>query len=102
MRVLVSPQGVHLKEGHFVLKRGILLQVSPGHGRKLRLVVPSYFRRDVLNQCHDLPTGGHLGEAKLCTRSLNVSGGRALGPQLAITLNLVCIASVISPTTALQ
>ncbi len=70
MRVLASPQGVRLKEGQFILRRRVLLQVNPDRGRKHRLVVPSYFRREVLNQCHDLPTGGHLGEAKTLSKVL--------------------------------
>ena len=47
-----------------VKKKGLLYNVNPGRGRRLRFVVPSAFRRKVLESCHESAEGGHLGERK--------------------------------------
>jgi hypothetical protein len=48
-------------EEHFKLYKGVLYKKSSGSGRPFLLVIPSYLRRNILEACHDDPTGGHQG-----------------------------------------
>ena len=48
----------------FKLYRGVLYKRNFRSGRPYMLVVPSNLRCDILDSCHDDPTGGHLGVEK--------------------------------------
>ena len=51
--------------GIFKLTKGVLYKINTsGRGRKNLLVIPSFLRRNIIEACHDAPTGGHFGQEK--------------------------------------
>lgn len=49
----------------FRLVKGVLYRINTsGRGKKNLLVIPSFLRRDIVEVCHDSPTGGHFGREK--------------------------------------
>jgi ribonuclease HI len=56
----------------FVLKKSVLYRKNDRVGRRFLLVVPSFLRREILEACHDDPSGGHFGInktlSKVCER----------------------------------
>lgn len=52
----------------FTLHKGVLYKNNGGSGRPFLLVVPSILRKDILEQCHDSPDGGHRGIEKTLAR----------------------------------
>jgi transposase InsO family protein len=52
-------------DGVFRLDRGVLYKINPTtRGKKFLLVIPSSLRREIIQSCHDAPTGGHFGVEK--------------------------------------
>jgi len=52
----------------FALCKGVLFKKNPASGRPLLLVVPSIIRKEVIEECHDAPDGGHRGIEKTSRR----------------------------------
>ena len=53
------------------LHNGVLYRHWEGDNNsdtKIQLILPSNMRAEVLNHCHDAPTGGHLGEERTLSR----------------------------------
>lgn len=64
-----SPDGLEgSNHEKFVLDLGILYKKSESLGRPHLLVVPSILRKELLNECHDAPSGGHHGRARTLSR----------------------------------
>ncbi len=52
-------------DGVFRLSKGVLYKINPAsQGKKFLLVIPSSLRREIIQSCHDSPTGGHFGVEK--------------------------------------
>lgn len=52
-------------DGVFRLDRGVLYKINPTtQGKKFLPAIPSSLRREIIQSCHDSPTGGHFGVEK--------------------------------------
>lgn len=63
-----SSEGSSCSISELILSKGVLLKKNPVSGRPLLLVVPSIIRKEVIEECHDAPDGGHRGIEKTLNR----------------------------------
>ncbi len=66
--ILKIRDGIAGEDSPFMIHRNALYRKNTGPGKEYLLVIPSILRRDVVHACHDMPTGGHMGQTKTLHR----------------------------------